>query len=201
MIIDMRNKHFFMIHGWGGFPKEGWRPWLAEQLRNDGHKVTVLSMPNTQHPKLSEWLEHLQQSIGMPDEDCILIGHSLGCITILRYLENLKKEEQIGGAIFVSSFYEDLGKGYEEIYEFVEQPVDWKSVHKHCRYFSVIHSDDDSVVPLSFAERLASQLNTSVYLTTGKNHFSGDDGVKETPEIIDEIQRILGFGKTKTNVQ
>lgn len=64
-------------------------------------------------PKLVKWLSKLQEVIGKPNRDLYLIGHSLGVITILRYLESLTGDEKIGGAVFVAGFTNDLG--YQEL--------------------------------------------------------------------------------------
>jgi predicted alpha/beta hydrolase family esterase len=187
----MASKRFFLIHGWGGLPHEGWRPWFIEQLQKEGHEVTALPMPNTYHPQCSEWVNYLRECVGTPDADCFFVGHSLGCITILRYLETLKKEESIGGVVCVAGFFEDLGKGYEEIFGFVERPVDWEAVHQHCKKFAVVHSDDDAVVPLLFAKHLAEHLGCDVQCTTGKRHFGLKDNTVQVPEVLHAIESLL----------
>jgi esterase/lipase len=48
------QKRVFLIHGWEGYPEEGWRPWLKNELEKIGFTVFVPSMPNTKHPKMNE---------------------------------------------------------------------------------------------------------------------------------------------------
>ena len=43
---DMQ-KRVVIIHGWGGYPDEGWRPWLKHELETKGFLVLVPAMPDT----------------------------------------------------------------------------------------------------------------------------------------------------------
>lgn len=85
-------KRAFLIHGWEGFPEEGWRPWLKKKLEDKGFKVIVPAMPDTKKPTLEVWLPFLQKLVGKPTENDFFVGHSLGCITILRFIEHLKED-------------------------------------------------------------------------------------------------------------
>lgn len=175
----------FMIHGYGGFPEEGWRPWLKRELEKRGMEVHVPAMPDTHHPRVDAWVMKMQAEVGHPDKDCIFIGHSLGCIAILRYLESLPKDERVGKIFLLAGFYEDLGERYSKIRNFTEKPVDWTSVLSHGAAFHVIHSDDDPAVPLSFAQRLADHLHVPLQLLHGFKHFSGDNGITRVPFILE----------------
>src|SRR3972149_10232215 len=102
-------KTVISIHGWGGHPNEGWRPWLKSELAKENITVINPAMPNTDNPQEEEWVNYLHEVIKIPNENLILLGHSLGVITIFRYLEGLKQNEKIGAAIFVAGFTDDLG--------------------------------------------------------------------------------------------
>ena len=39
-------KRVFIIHGWGGYPEEGWLPWLKKELEKNGFKVFVPAIKN-----------------------------------------------------------------------------------------------------------------------------------------------------------
>lgn len=78
------KKRVFLIHGWEGYPEEGWRLWLKKELEQRGFKVIMPAMPDTATPTMEKWVPFLTQIVGNPDEQTYFIGHSLGCITILR---------------------------------------------------------------------------------------------------------------------
>lgn len=90
-------KRIFGIHGWEGSPNYGWWPWFKKSLEEKGFEVSVPQMPNAAHPKMDEWLAHLKAIVGKPDKNCFFVGHSLGCITILRFIEKLQERERERG--------------------------------------------------------------------------------------------------------
>lgn len=175
----------FIIHGFQGEPNSGWKPWVAERLRAKGYEVYVPAMPNPNHPVRAEWVETIRATIGTPQPTDILIGHSLGTIASLRYLESLNSGEKIAKTILVAGFFEDLGE--QEIANFTDTPVDFAAVRSHCDSFSVIHSDDDDSVPLPFAQNLARELHVPIELHHGYGHFSSGDGVFELPLLLEKI--------------
>jgi hypothetical protein len=184
------KKRTFVIHGWEGYPEEGWRPWFKSELEKRGFRVLVPAMPDTMHPKMKAWVDYLAKIVGSPDENSFFVGHSLGCIVILRYLETLKESQKIGGAIFVAGFAGNLGEGFEELSSFFGTPVDWKRIKEVCDKFVIIHSDDDQWVPLKFGEELAKSLKTNITKVHGMKHFSGDDGITKAPIILEKLLEI-----------
>jgi len=133
------SKRVFLIHGWEGYPEEGWRPWLKKELEKRGFKVFVPAMPDTKNPHIDKWLPHLIETVGKPSENDYFVGHSLGCITILKLLEGLAENEKVGGVILVAGFTYNLG--YKEISSFFQKPVDFNKIKSHCEKFIAIHSD------------------------------------------------------------
>ncbi len=144
------KRRVFLIHGWGGFPEEGWRPCLKEKLIEKGFEVFNLAMPDTNNPICTKWVDYLQKSVVTPNSNDYFVGHSLGVITILRFLETFKKDQSIGGAILVAGFARDLEyTGYKgEVSSFFNTKLNWEKIRKVCQKFVVIHSDNDPYVPL-----------------------------------------------------
>jgi len=181
-------KYVFLIHGWEGYPEEGWRPWLKEKLEKEGFQVSVPAMPDTVHPKMDAWVEHLAKIVGAPDQDCYFVGHSLGCITILRFLETLEENQKVGGVLLVAGFSDDLGE--KELSSFFVKPIDWDKIKLACSKFVIIHSTDDPLVPVHYADILKEKLNAQVIIEHGKKHFSGDDGITELPSAFEAILKL-----------
>jgi predicted alpha/beta hydrolase family esterase len=182
-------KRAFLIHGWEGYPEEGWRPWLKGKLEKIGFQVQSPSMPDTDHPKMDAWLNHLTKTVSTPDQDCYFVGHSLGCITILRYLENLSQGQQIGGAVLVAGFSDNLG--YEEINSFFSRPIQWDIIKSRCKKFTALFSDNDPHVPLKHGDIFKEKLGAEVKVMHNMKHFSGDDGISELPEVLEIIKKML----------
>ena len=185
-------KRAFLIHGWEGYPEEGWRPWLKNELEKRGFTVSVPAMPDTAHPTMDKWLRYLIKTVGTPDKNSYFVGHSLGCIAILRYLEILKEDQKVGGVILVAGFGHDLEyEGYKgELSSFFQTSIKWEKIKKHCNKFVAIHSDDDPWVPIEHNAIFKEKLGAKSIIMHSMKHFSGDDGVIELPVALDALLTI-----------
>ena len=127
-------KRCFIIHGWDGSPEEDWYPWLKQELEKKGFQVTVPAMPETNAPKIETWVTHLVRAVGQVDENTFLVGHSIGCQTILRYLEQLPMGQRVGGVVLVAGWVHRLNGDLspEELIiakPWIETPLDLDIVH------------------------------------------------------------------------
>ena len=142
-------------------------------------------MPDTKHPKMDAWINHLIKIVGVPDKNCYFVGHSLGCITILRYLETLKENQEVGGIILIAGFTSNLG--YEELGSFFTKAINWDKIKSHCRKFVAIHSDNDPYVPLHYGDLFKERLNANILIEHDMKHFSGDDGITKLPTLLNKL--------------
>lgn len=190
-INDMRQA--IIIHCWGGNPAYCWYPQTKKELEEIGFNVKIPAMPDTEHPTLQNWLPELQECIEAPTENLFLIGHSAGCITILRYLETLEQGERIGGAVLVAGFTDDLG--IPELESFFREPIDYNGVNSACARFVAIHSDNDPYVDLAYGKLLEKRLGAELIVKPGMDHFSGpvDDEASclSLPDVAESIRKII----------
>jgi uncharacterized protein len=181
-------KHVVIVHGWKGKPDSNWKPWLKKELDTLGdYKVDLPSMPDSHHPVASAWVEKLAEVVGAPGIDTYLVGHSLGCITILRYLETLQKGEHIGGVILVAGFGQVFDSYHGQHDSFFDHELDWKKIRTHCRQFVAIHSDNDSSIKLNQMELFKHELGAKGIVESGLGHFGSVDNVFELPVVRDEL--------------
>ena len=181
-----------IIHCWEGYPEYCWYPHAKKSLEAAGFHVDVPQFPDTNKPQLKAWLPFLQSIVGQPDEDLYLIGHSVGCATIMRYLESLPEGKKIGGVVFVAGYVGDLG--YEELNNFFETPVDFKKMKSHCNHFVAIHSDNDPYVALSYADLFKKELGAEIIVKHNMRHFSGaiegEKACTKLPDVTEAVMKI-----------
>jgi predicted alpha/beta hydrolase family esterase len=188
-------KRVFIVHGWGGNPEEAFFPWLKKELEEKGFRVIAPSMPDTENPKIDSWVSFLKESVGDVDKDTYFVGHSIGCQTVLRFLESLEKGE-VGGVVLVAGWvhltpetYED--EGDEEIAKpWIETPLEWEKIKSHCKRFVAIHSDNDPYVPLKDGDIFKERLGAGVIVEHDKKHFSGEGEVKELPSALESVLKV-----------
>ena len=172
-----------LIHGFQGEPMRGFRPWLKAELERKGWEVAVPAMPSPGAPRAEEWVAAIAKEVGKGKSgDCVLVGHSLGCIAILRYLEQAKGE--VAGAVLVAGFMEGLGKDFSILENFLSPPPDFARVRGNCKKFVAIFSDNDPYVPLSQERLFREKLGAKTLVLHSRGHFSSSDGTVRLPEAL-----------------
>lgn len=188
----MKNKktNVVIVHGWAADPDCNWFQWLKTVLEEDGIACTIPAMPNSLNPVLSEWVEHLHQTVeSLPKGGKrIFIGHSLGCVTITHYLAR-KEKAYADGCVFVAGFSGNIR--ILAIKEFYETPVDLKKAGSKIKKAISILSLNDKAVPAERSREFAKELGAEVVEVNGYGHFMGSEGVTKLPMILPEIQKLL----------
>ncbi|MDL2341653.1 MAG: alpha/beta hydrolase [Patescibacteria group bacterium] len=185
-------KRVIIVHGYTGYPDKNWFPWLKSELEKLGVKVYVPAMPNTDAPQLIEWLPYLQQEVGLPTTETYLVGHSLGCPTILRYLESLTENEQVGGALLVAGFAEPL-PNLPELNSFTENYWSDEKVKAHTKQLAIINSDDDPAVPLINGEHVRDRFDAELILVQNAGHINEKSGYFQVPFVLDKLKRMMSI--------
>ena len=187
-------KRVIIVHGWEGSAGSDWFPWLKEELSKRGFKVVLRSIPDTDAPSIKTWVPFLTQLAKKADSNTYFVGHSVGCQTILRFLEKLDKSAKVGGAVFVAPWLTLKGlktKEEKEIArEWLETKIDFVKVRKICHKFTAIFSDDDYYVPLENRRFFSEKLGAKTVTIKKKGHISGADGVRKLPVALKEFLEI-----------
>ncbi|OGK13760.1 hypothetical protein A3A93_05465 [Candidatus Roizmanbacteria bacterium RIFCSPLOWO2_01_FULL_38_12] len=187
------QKRAIIVHGWDGYPQEGWFPWAKKQLEKLKYEVSVPAMPSANEPKIETWVETLSDLVGIPNKETLFIGHSIGCQTILRYLESLPEGTQVNKVILVAPWMHLSEKAMQDeetrsiAAPWIDRPIDFTRVRERASKFVCIFSDDDDWVPLSDGEIFREMLGAKIMIERGKGHFSGEDGITELPVLLDKI--------------
>jgi predicted alpha/beta hydrolase family esterase len=182
-------KRAIVVHCWGGSSNYAWYPWAKAQLENRGYQVEVQDMPDPDPPILATWLPYLKEIIGHPDEELVLIGHSIGTVTIMRYLESLESGH-VGKVILVAGFTDQLG--FRELENFFETRLDFTKIKDKSKYgFVVIQSDNDPFVSEQYGARLKDELNARLVVKHNAGHMSGPvDGETSCVELHEIIENL-----------
>ncbi|MBF8281021.1 MAG: hypothetical protein HW383_794 [Candidatus Magasanikbacteria bacterium] len=186
----MTQKRVFIIHGWGDNGTSHWIPWLKNELTSRGFEVLTPSMPETETPKIENWVPTLAKIVGTPDENTFFVGHSIGCQTIVRYFESLPPSVKTGGAVFVAGFFKltDLAEEEKPIAApWLETPIDTDKVKERTGQLVAIFSDNDHYVPVLNADIFSKRLGAKTIIEHGRGHFTKKDGVNEVPNALETL--------------
>lgn len=185
-------KRSFLVHGWEGNPDNCWFPWLKAELEKQGFKVIVPALPNPAEPKIDAWVEALSETIGKSDDETYMIGHSVGCQAIMRYLETI--DTQVGGVVLVAGFFDLKPESFNEDEDrevarpWLETPINFAKVKSNGNHFTAILSDNDEFVDHEItAPVFEKELGAKVIIEHDKGHFDDVNGVKKLPSILKVI--------------
>ncbi len=183
----MKNKKVYLIHRWGGDSESDWYGWVKKELEKKGIYVAVFDMPDSENPKIEKWVKYLEENIKEVDEQTYFIGHSVGCQTVLRYLEKLHKHKRIGGCVFVAPWFELINLEPEEVkiaHPWTNTKIDFRRILDHCNNFLAIFSKNDPYVHLDEIEKFKKNLGAKIIIKEKQGHFTEEDGIKKIPEIL-----------------
>jgi hypothetical protein len=183
----------FIIHRWSGGSQDDWRPWLKQELIKLGYEVIVPSMPETDEPKIDTWVNYLTKLVKQPDQKTYFIGHSIGCQTILRYLETINTK--IGGAIFVSGWFNLINLEDEDTEKIAEPwlktPIDLEKVKANLNKSVLIISDNDPFDCFMENQQKFTELGSNIVVLTQAGHITKEDGFTELPIVVEKFKELI----------
>lgn len=90
-------KNAIILHGITGRAGNHWQSWLHDELIKRGWKVKMPQMPLADHPDRASWLGVLKDLTEKVDPtNLVIIGHSLGVVAALDYIEQLDEKKVLG---------------------------------------------------------------------------------------------------------
>lgn len=185
------KKRIFLIHGWEGSPDTNFFPWLKNKLLEKGFDVVVPEMPETETPKIDEWVTHLAKLVKNPDEQTFFVGHSIGCQAIMRYLEKISPQK-VGGAVFVAGWFNLVNLESKESEKvaapWLKTQIQLDKVRQSCPKSIAIFSDNDSWVPLSDKDIFKRELGSKIIVMHDQGHF---DELDEVPVVLESILKLV----------
>ena len=164
----------YIVHCWEGTKDDGWYPWLDKELSNENTTVYRFNMPNTENPKIEEWVPFLDSIVKDLDSNTYFVGHSIGCQTILKFLQS-RDITNIGGILLVAPWLSLLPEAisdpesYETAKPWLTTPIDFEKVKKFTSNITCIFSDDDYFVSLSQKEVFENVLNAKTIVVSNKD--------------------------------
>jgi predicted alpha/beta hydrolase family esterase len=191
-------KRAFIIHGYMSFPGEAWLPWLKRELVKRGYRVALPAMPNPDRPNRLAWIRFIAKLVGEPDGETVMVGHSLGCQAVIRYLETLGAAgKAVGKTVLVAgsfppnlSLAEAKAKAGDNpaLLPWFTVPVDARKVKRAAGRCTLILSEDDPYIPVKKARAtVRAKLNPTIIIEQGKGHFNEDDKITRLPSALKAV--------------
>jgi predicted alpha/beta hydrolase family esterase len=179
----------FIVPGWSCGLDDYWyraAQWLADGL---GGEATIVEMSDGSPIDRIDRIQRLAVAVGVPDASAVLIGHSLGAVTILRYMESLPAGQSIGGAVLVAPFVGPIA--FRDLDDFVTAPFDWVRIRLASTHIVAINSDDDPLVAIDHGERLGEHLGAPLVTARAAGHFATSTVVPAVGDAIETAMAVV----------
>jgi len=196
-----------IVHGWGVAKASlapEWMHWLRDELESRGMRVVMPSMPNAFTPQLAEWLGTINESLNKlrisPNENLHIVGHSMGGITSMKYVESLPRGTRIGSLTVVASPIDN--KMWKPTFDsFYVTPLHLNAIRAKGGKITLIYSQEDDKAPIDDGRRLAKHLRGSTLIEErGKRHFGLADWVLENRPALDAVLNAQASSRQKVKV-
>ncbi len=153
-------------------------------------------MPDIDTPVIEKWVSHLANVVGISDKGTYFIGHSIGCQTILRYLDAYQfgPLDTVGGAIFVAGWFNLENLEDEETKEIAkpwnETPINLEKIKAVLPKSTLIISDNDPYNAFEENKKRFSEIRSKIIVLSGAGHITTEDGFTELPVVLEELLKI-----------
>ena len=194
-------------HGWTNTrQRDHWQRNLAHALRLQGHQVSYAQYPQTDSPVFADWskllvaeLEHLVElrelrgEAGTANGELILVGHSLGCVNIMKSaLEGLITPElRANRTLFVAPASQaklDAVPTFKFDLENTAAPAQLRAaLGATAGDVTLVASDDDVWLPKGIRAEYGESLNIEPVIIEGGQHLSLQDGWGKWQGVIDWV--------------
>jgi predicted alpha/beta hydrolase family esterase len=174
-----------LIHGFNANPTMNFHPWLRDELHAAGFQVIAPELPLSSKEELDmpAILEVMKKEVGYLKNDDILLGHSLGGLLVLQYLEAVEMVETPRAVVLVAAPW---NVARPELRRLFVDDLDADVLMWKAREFVIIHSQDDKLVPIEHGRKLAQQLRARLIETATDDHYMGE----QYPILLETIKQI-----------
>jgi len=172
-----------LIHGFNANPEMNFHPWLRDELHQSGFEVLAPELPFSGEPDLAEWIKAMEEQVGRLESDDIILGHSLGGVMALRYLEAAEMTGTPKAVVLVAAPWNLKGNALQSFFthELDADVLMWKA-----NEFVIVHSKDDDKVPFDHAEKYAKMLKGKLLAREGEDHYMGE----KYPVLLELIKKL-----------
>lgn len=167
--MSLSTPHYLIVPGWQGSPAEHWQSHWQRVLPNSAR----VEQDDWMQPRQAAWVRRLEEAIARAPGPVILIGHSLGCVTIAHWATQASPAllERVRGALLVAPADVERAECPQPLRNFAplpRQPLPFPSL--------LVASDNDPAASASSALQLAADWYAEATLLSGAGHINVKSG-------------------------
>ena len=167
--MSLSTPHYLIVPGWQGSPAEHWQSHWQRVLPNSAR----VEQDDWMQPRQADWVRRLEEAVTQAPGPVILIGHSLGCVTIAHWAAQASPAllERVRGALLVAPADVERVECPQPLRNFAplpRQPLPFPSL--------LVASDNDPAASAPRALQLAADWYAEATLLSGVGHINVKSG-------------------------
>jgi predicted alpha/beta hydrolase family esterase len=167
----------YLVPRWGGAPTSDFYPWLASELEaRQLDRPTALAMPTPDEPTIEAWVAAIGDALPRDPgalARTVLVGHSVGCQAILRWLSRLPDGVSVRGVLCVAGWW-TVDRPWPTLRPWIDTSFDVGRVRVASARLVTLLSDDDPFTADFGANQRAweERVGAQVHVVPGAKHFN-----------------------------
>jgi serine hydrolase len=170
---------FVLLHGLDGSGPDHWQRWLAQRLTADGADVRFPDLPDAADPQPDVWERVVRDELVAAGPDCIVLCHSLSCLTWLRIASAGERELAKRVALVAPPHTTKV----PAVMRFTLARLTPKAVHRAAGETRIVFAPDDEFCPGGAAKSFGAPLRISGDRIDHGGHLNAESGYGPWPAI------------------
>ncbi|TGD83124.1 RBBP9/YdeN family alpha/beta hydrolase [Hymenobacter wooponensis] len=175
----MQQPNILIVPGLGNSGPEHWQTYWEQH-----YGYSRVQQGNWDQPVLADWVQNLEDVVATAGPDVVLVGHSLGCVTIAHWASTTR--HRIKGALLVATADVDRADMPPEVMNFALIPLTrlpFPSI--------VVASTNDEYITLERAQHLAEVWGSRFVNVGALGHINSASSLGLWPEGHELLQELV----------
>lgn len=186
----MANNPVLVLHGFEGHRDMNWFPWIREEMAKCDTVIICPNLPDSGKPDIAAHMHALDEYRDMLGGSPVVIGHSLGAATALRWISHARLHPV--RLVLIAPVAPDVASLSDyafpvEFYAYRDTPLDEKYLSEAVDEVVLFLSHDDPYIDYEptleyYRTLFGRRLTLREYPSAG--HFNAPAGYREFPDLL-----------------
>lgn len=185
-----------IVPRWAGSPSSDWYPWVQAELATShpNLQVDALDLPNRNAPVIDQCVAALESELGTDLTalaSTLLVGHSVGCQALMRYLADqvAPGEGQDRPSLVCVAGWWTVDAPWPAIRPWIDTPIALPRLRASTQSVTTLISDDDPFTSDWRANKATweQRLDADVRVSAGGHHFNAD----REPAVLELLRTLI----------
>lgn len=195
-MLGPMSERLVIVPRWSGDPSSDWYPWARAELARSHPelRVDILELPNKSAPVIEQCVAAFESELGRDLSalsSTLLVGHSVGCQALMRYLADqpqLQDREAAPALVCVAGWW-TVDEPWPAIRPWIDTPIPLPRLRANTSSITVLLSDDDPFTSdwRTNKSTWEQRLDADVRINLGGRHFNAE----REPAVLELLRSLV----------